>query len=77
MKEIDTGLTGLVIVSAESGDWEGLYRNGILLTQGHSLRIWEVLKLLGFCVEERVADDEWIENNGSLPESLDWVEYKK
>lgn len=34
------------IVRSEEGDWEGLYINGILMCEGHSLSIYDIFKAL-------------------------------
>ena len=31
----------------EDGDWEGLYVNGVLISQGHSIQLRDLCKALG------------------------------
>lgn len=46
--ELDAGPSAKVlIVCAEAGDWEGLYIDGELVKEGHSLTVCEVLEALG------------------------------
>jgi hypothetical protein len=63
------------IVSSSSGDWDGLYHDGKLVTEGHSLSVREVLTLLGFRVEEKEASEGWLEDHGSLPKNLKDVQF--
>ncbi len=58
----------IAIVSDAGGDWEGLYVNGRLMTEGHSLSVHEVLGVLGIeCVyHTRIVD----EDDGRLPPAL-------
>lgn len=66
----------ITIVSSSLGDWEGLYRDGHLLDEGHSLRLDKILELLGFEVEEKEAAQDWLENEGSLPQDLEKVKFQ-
>jgi hypothetical protein len=59
-------------------DWVGLYCDGELEMENHSLDVYHVLKLLadkglleGF--KGHVSDEEWLEERGCLPESLSEV----
>jgi hypothetical protein len=64
-----------VIVGSSSGDWYGLYRDGKLLTEGHSLDVEEVLSLLGFDVSQKEAAEDWLEDRGDLPKKLKDVKF--
>lgn len=66
-------------IHSESGDWEGMYIDGKLFDEGHSLNLKEVLRMLinarllnatlGGTIEK---SDKWFEDNGySCPENLD------
>lgn len=62
------------------GDWTGIYINGKIFTQGHSLRNSDILQALGVKYETISLNDQEIEHLGwNLPTSLDEVknEYKK
>jgi hypothetical protein len=63
------------LVSSSSGDWIGLYHDGKLITEGHSLSGREVLGLLGFKVEEKEAQEDWLEERGNLPQLLKDVKF--
>jgi len=60
----------LVIVGSSSGDWYGLYQDGKLLIEDHNLRASQVLKLLGFEVDYKGAQEGWLEDRGNLPKLL-------
>lgn len=57
----------------DGDDWSGLYINGELKDEGHSLRVSEVLEILGFKVETFEADYDWLEEMGSLPKKFSQV----
>ena len=52
-------------------DWEGLYINGKLIYENHSIRAHEIITILekhgmdATCVE---VNDYWLMENGRLPE---------
>jgi hypothetical protein len=53
-------------------DWEGVYLDGKLIDQGHSLDLREVLTTLGFHVESQyVIGEELDEFGNSFPTSLE------
>jgi hypothetical protein len=51
-------------------DWEGLYIDGELVEEGHSICVEEVVEALGFTCERIMADQEWLEDRGDLPYCL-------
>jgi hypothetical protein len=55
----------LVFVHDNSGDWAGMYIDGKLVTEGHSLPYNEVLNFLDIKYEERWIDME----KSRLPEN--------
>ena len=66
----------LVYVDSVNGDWEGVYVNGTLICEAHSINFPQVLNVLvnlcnggGMCFEEECAGD-WLREVGSLPETL-------
>lgn len=65
-------------VHDEHGEWEGLYVDGTLVDEGHSLDTHDVLTILGkefeFEVDEVEANGEWMEENGRLPTKLSQVQ---
>jgi hypothetical protein len=64
----------LTIVS-NCDDWEGFYVNNKLKLEGHSLRLDQVLEVLGFTVEYIECDNQWLyEYGGTLPTNLEDVE---
>lgn len=54
-------------------DWEGLYRDGELLTQGHSLSMFDVFGALGLDLGKVRPDNTWLEAEGLLPTYLEDV----
>lgn len=71
----------IALVSGD--DWQGLYLNGELVMQNHSLRLVDVLQCLtdrcdDICDFKQItADEEWLESWGNLPQRLDAVEESK
>jgi hypothetical protein len=70
------------LVEVYADDWQGLYANGKLILQGHSLRPSEILEwLAGYgplevvSYDVRPANDEWLNDLGRLPEDLSEVSY--
>lgn len=63
-------------VSVEAGDWEGIYVNDELKSQGHSHAVFHIIPLLkGYHIEdfyEFEVSDKWMEDEtcGQLPDSL-------
>jgi hypothetical protein len=55
------------IVSSEDGDWQGIYIDGKLEYEGHSIRYWDVFEVLGIKFTEKNVGNEWLENQCRLP----------
>lgn len=51
-------------------NWEGLYVDGVLKAEGHSISVRDVAQALGVALEVLVADERWLEEQGRLPASL-------
>lgn len=68
------------IVGNPGGDWEGLYLNGKLMGEGHSISINNVLdNLLNMKLvshEYRTCRDDWLIDLGNFPDNLNDVEYQ-
>jgi len=63
------------LIIMRGDDWEGVYYNGKLLYQGHSIRWDEVLKKLGYNITSNyIEDDDWENLNWSLSENIEDVE---
>mgnify|MGYP001568430032 FL=1 len=58
----------IVFVSGE--DWTGVYLNGRLLVQNSSILAKDILKHLGYEIEDMEVDQEWLEDQGELPIQL-------
>lgn len=68
------------IVSGE--DWEGLYINGALQNQGHSVSVLSVINALKrhgieIVYNELCVDDLWLEGRYSLPDNLSDVAFER
>ena len=70
----------ITYVTVESGDWEGLYIDGELaedVEQNHRMSMDSVLaaiaKATGAKYEHFCANDEWMETQGWLPETVDEI----
>lgn len=53
-------------IATNYDDWEGLYVDGILYTEGHKLRVEDIFSALGITCEE-VSVAGYLETYGSLP----------
>jgi hypothetical protein len=53
-----------------SNDWQGLYLNGELVLEDHSLHPTKVLESLGIKFELLSANEEWLEEQGRFPEKF-------
>lgn len=58
------------IVSSKSGDWQGLYIDGVLQCEGHSLRPDDILNSLNYVVNRIEKSDEFFEEHGGSCPSL-------
>jgi hypothetical protein len=59
------------IVSGD--DWEGLYVDGVLVYESHTLTVGRVLRGIGVEFTYVAPDPQWLEERGSLPDRLDDV----
>jgi hypothetical protein len=59
----------ITLVRAEAGDWTGLYQDGKLLYEGHSVDDSRLLELLG--IEHTVKEDPRVDAWGGCPDVLD------
>ena len=58
------------IFVSNGDDWEGIYINGRLVAQGHTIEISEVLMSLGYEVVDKLTEEGWLEDQGYLPENI-------
>lgn len=58
------------VTFADGDDWNGLYVDGELMAENHSLRPTDVLDALGIPYERVSCDQDWLEENGRLPQQL-------
>lgn len=64
-------LPAVVLVKCDDGDWEGLYVDGRLVSQGHEVRLEAILAAFGIPPIPSVwTDDEWLAEVGELPSYL-------
>ena len=70
-------------VIAQGDDWEGLYIDGALVDEGHSLGVRNTLRFLLSAepsisdadLSVREVDLDWIADRGSLPTYIDEVKW--
>jgi len=70
------------IFIANADDWEGLYINGYLVTEGHSISNKELamaiidrLPRTGISYESKEVDPTWMSLNSTLPQELSKVKF--
>jgi hypothetical protein len=75
--KMTVGIKSVGILSSEDGDWTGLYLDGKLIAENHSLSNWDWVQLLsslGIGVQDEERSMEWFEKVGSrCPETWDEV----
>lgn len=66
------------VIRIQALDWEGLYFDGVLADEGHSLRLGNILSLLvGKTITEVVTygiDQDYMEDLGDLPEKFSEID---
>ena len=68
----------VTLVSNASGDWEALYVDGKLITEGHSVTARDVAEALGAKVAEVETTDAWMEKHSNpLPNDIGDVRGRK
>lgn len=67
-------MSTLSYVSSSNGDWCGIYVDGQLYTEGHSITVWEWLDIVEnqstFKTQNLEVDGDWLEEGGSFPQSF-------
>jgi len=62
-------------------DWQGLYINGVLVDEGHSLNVPDVLRHLerrhAINLKTLEADEDWLQECGSFPMEFHKVKLNK
>lgn len=80
MTETKLNQTPPEVVRVSVDDWEGVYLDGKLVAENHSLRASDILRIfakLGLITYmAREGDSEWLEEEGRLPELLAEVKFK-
>ena len=61
------------VTYVQGDDWEGVYIDGKLEIEGHSIDFREVLDKMGVQVESISADCNWLHERGRLPDNLSEV----
>jgi hypothetical protein len=64
------------IVIAYGDDWEGLYVDGVLAEEGHSISVHHFCKALGIDLEQKAVDTDWLEKGGRLPDRFEDVKFE-
>lgn len=63
-------MSRFVLAYSPSGDWEGLYKDGKLVCEGHSLTLDQLAAAAGLEFDHLEADEGWIEERGNFPLGL-------
>lgn len=61
------------VTIVKGDDWQGLYVDGKLKTEDHTLLVEDVLNNLGIRFTRLNADIDWLHERGALPEDLCYV----
>lgn len=61
------------IVLVNSDDWQGIYIKGKLVYENHSISCQEFIKHAGLECGYRTADEEFVAEQGGLPQDLEEV----
>ena len=65
------------IVIVEGDNWQGLYIDGELKEQYHSLELYTIFKYLDIPVDFINADDEWLRKLGYLPKKIEDIKIEE
>jgi hypothetical protein len=57
----------------KADDWVGIYKNGVLVEEGHRIPIDNLFEILGVKFDIIHADQEWLEEFGNLPDKIEDV----
>lgn len=67
-------MSSLIYISSSNGDWCGIYVDGQLYTEGHSIAVWEWLDIVEnqstFKTQNLEVEGDWLEEGGSFPQSF-------
>jgi len=71
----------LLFIRDQEGDWEGLYKDGQLITQGHSIDwpyvLESILKGSDISLETANANLTWLYECGQFPDDLQDVVFQQ
>ena len=56
-------------------DWNGIYKDGKLIAEGHSFSVGKLFALLEIECDIKIANDDWLYEVSSFPEKLEDVKY--
>jgi len=65
------------VVYVSGDDWVGLYVDGVLFAEGHSLHPRDVAAACGVELEQLSCDCDWLYEAGSLPDGLSDVKLEE
>lgn len=67
-----------LVIATNEDDWEGLYAEGVLVSEGHRLDRWYIIDMVHRFNEipsRRVVDSDWLVGEGRLPNNIDEVRW--
>lgn len=78
IKKILESVDNKEITILRTDDWQGVYYNGELIDEGHSINLYNVLRTLGYHLDHINVDGEEFEKliGSSCPDTLDEVKMK-
>lgn len=62
------------LVEVRTEGWVGIYKDGELLAEDENLSPKQILEVLGYEFRSVDADPQWLDQIGSLPESVSEIE---
>lgn len=58
------------VVVSDGDRWEGLYVDGKLVAEHHSIELQDLADAAGLDFDYRYADGDWVAKRGSFPKKL-------
>ena len=78
LKKINESSNNKEITFVRGDDWEGIYLDGELLNEGHSVNVVSLLMKLGYTIKPGIylKEYEWEAIGNSCPEKLEDIKTK-
>ena len=71
-------MSTLTLVGCTSGDWEGAYIDGVLVDEGHSVDLINIIQLrVMLDIVQTEVQSDWLEEvGGTFPPFIDHIPYE-